>query len=191
VLTPSVNGGVARMSEDRMSFCRFNQRSLALANGSASPGSAGSSSTAPKRAVPRSRANADIAAWMVMALIGSAAAPMARHRRTGRPSSSLPPWSGSRSRAARSRHCRRGSITIGSARRPWPRVAPAHRGRRRRRSRARRLFSRLALAGIDIDDDGALAAHRLEQRQRHQAEPAGAEDHDRVAEIGLDLSQRL
>ena len=47
------------------------------------------------------------------------------------------------------------------------------------------LLGRLALARIDIDDDGALAAHRLQQRQRHQAEAAGAEDHDRRVEVRL------
>src|SRR6516225_5742939 len=36
----------------------------------------------------------------------------------------------------------------------------------------------------------ALAAHRLEQRQRHQAETAGAEDHDRRIQFLLDLLQR-
>ena len=40
-------------------------------------------------------------------------------------------------------------------------------------------FRGFALARVDIDDDGALAAHRLQQRQRHQAETAGAEDDDR------------
>src|SRR6476661_4416373 len=43
----------------------------------------------------------------------------------------------------------------------------------------------LALARIDIDDDGALATHRLEQRQRHQPKTARAEDHDRLVEIGF------
>ncbi len=57
------------------------------------------------------------------------------------------------------------------------------------RERAGRLGG-FALARIDIDHDGALAAHRLQERQRHQAEPAGAEDHDRGVEIGLDLLQR-
>src|SRR4030081_2838685 len=51
------------------------------------------------------------------------------------------------------------------------------------------LLGRFALARIDIDDDGALAAHRLQQRQRHQAETAGAENDDRGIEAGLDLLQ--
>ena len=50
------------------------------------------------------------------------------------------------------------------------------------RERAGR-FRGFPLARIDVDDDGALAAHRLQQRQRHQAEAAGAENHDRRIEI--------
>ena len=38
------------------------------------------------------------------------------------------------------------------------------------------LLRRVALGRIDIDDDRALAAHRLVQREAHQAEPAGADD---------------
>ena len=34
-----------------------------------------------------------------------------------------------------------------------------------------------AFGGIDIDDDGAVTAHRLVQSEAHQPETAGADDH--------------
>src|SRR6202158_5404490 len=52
------------------------------------------------------------------------------------------------------------------------------------------LLGGFALAGVDIDHDGALAAHRLQKRQRHQAKAAGADDDDRRLEVRLDLLQR-
>src|SRR6202051_3324167 len=45
------------------------------------------------------------------------------------------------------------------------------------------------LPRVDINDDGALAAHRLEQRQRHQAKAARTENDDRRVEGKLDFLQ--
>src|SRR5215212_2893046 len=47
----------------------------------------------------------------------------------------------------------------------------------------------LTFAGVDVDDDGALAAHRLQKRKRHQAEAAGAKNDDRGIEDRLNLLQ--
>ena len=45
------------------------------------------------------------------------------------------------------------------------------------------LDRRLALDRIDVDHDDGLAAHRLVQGNRHQAEPAGAHDDNRFVGI--------
>src|SRR6202790_1799734 len=52
------------------------------------------------------------------------------------------------------------------------------------------LLRGFPLARIDINDDGALAAHRFEQRQRHQAKTARTENDDRRVEGELDFLQR-
>src|SRR5579863_6155542 len=54
------------------------------------------------------------------------------------------------------------------------------------------LERRLALLWIDVDDDRALAAHRPQDRDRHQPEPAGADHDHRLtrAHSGVELAKR-
>jgi len=53
-------------------------------------------------------------------------------------------------------------------------------------ARAPALSAGVALLGIDVGDDGAEPAHRLEQCQAHEAQAARAEDQDRLlGEDGL------
>src|SRR5262249_25624436 len=48
------------------------------------------------------------------------------------------------------------------------------------RGKSSRLQRRLSLGRVGVDDDGTLPAHRLQDVDAHEAEPAGADDDDRL-----------